>query len=315
MRSRVRGSGAVPDDEPGRRDNAGAGVEEEDGPLIKGTVLPVLYAGLAAFVGLCVMLYLLQERLIFLRQPLTDDARRAVRALPGVEEIEVTAGDGTRLHGWLRHGVDRVGSTGKAASRGLVLYFGGNAEEVSGQMLDAARLAPWSVAALNYRGYGLSGGRPSEAALAADALAVYDRLAARGDVDPERIVVFGRSLGSGVAVRLAANRPVRAAVLVSPFDSLRSLGRRQYPFLPVSLLLRHPFDSAARAPRIEAPLLVLAGGRDRLVPAASSQRLHDEWSGPKRWIFIPEADHNDIQAQPGYWPAIREFLASLAPAP
>ena len=287
---------------------------EEGGPLIKGTVLPLLYAGLAAFVGLCALLYLLQERLIFMRQPLADDARHAVRALPGAAELEVTAGDGARLRGWLRHDVENAADREKAAQRGLVLYFGGNAEEVSGRMFDAARFAPWSLAAFNYRGYGLSEGRPSEAALAADALAIYDRLAARGDVDPERIVVFGRSLGSGVAVRVAANRPVRAAVLVSPFDSLRSLGRRQYPFLPVSLLLKHPFDSAAHAPRIRAPVLVLAGGRDTLVPAALSRRLHDAWGGPKRWAFIPEAGHNDIQAQPRYWPAIRGFLASLAAA-
>ena len=282
--------------------------------MIKGTVLPLLYAGVATFVGLCAVLYLLQERLIFLRQPLADDARRAVRTLPGAAELEVTVEDGARLHGWLRHDVENTQSMEKAVSRSLVLYFGGNAEEVSGQMFDAARLAPWSFAALNYRGYGLSEGRPSEAALVADALAIYDRLAARGDVDPERIVVFGRSLGSGVAVRVAASRPVRAVVLVSPFDSLRSLGRRQYPFLPVSLLLKHPFDSAARAPRIRAPVLVLAGGRDTIVPAPLSRRLHDAWGGPKRWILIPEADHNDIQAQPRYWPAIREFLASLPPA-
>ena len=282
--------------------------------MIKGTVLPLLYAGVAVFVGVCAVLYLFQERLVFMRQPLADDARRALRALPGTAELEVTAGDGARLHGWLRHGVENAAGMEKTASRGLVLYFGGNAEEVSGQMFDAARLAPWSVAAFNYRGYGLSEGRPTEAAIVADALTIYDRLAARGDVDPERIVVLGRSLGSGVAVQVAASRPVRAVVLVSPFDSLRSLGRRQYPFLPVSLLLKHPFDSAARAPRIRAPVLVFAGGRDMLVPASLSQRLHDAWGGPKRWIFIPEADHNDIQARPRYWPAIREFLASLAPA-
>ena len=281
--------------------------------MIKGTVLPLLYAGLAAFVGLCALLYLVQERLIFIRQPLADSARHALRALPDTVELEVAAEDGTRLHGWLRHGVENGEDVEKAASRGLVLYFGGNAEEVSGQMFDAARLAPWSAAAVNYRGYGLSEGRPGETALVADALAVYDRLRARGDVDPERIVVFGRSLGSGVAVQLAASRPVRAVILVSPFDSLRSLARRQYPFLPVSLLLRHPFDSLARAPRIEAPLLVLAGGRDTLVPAALSRRLHDAWGGPKRWTLIPEADHNDIQAQSPYWPAIRGFLAALAP--
>ena len=271
-------------------------------------MLMLLSAGLAIFIGLCGGLYLLQEQLIFLTRPLADVDRYAVGVLPGTTEVEVTAHDGTRLHGWLRHTAEET------PSPGLVIYFGGNAEEVSGQMHDAPMLAPWSVAAFNYRSYGLSEGRPGEAALVADAIAIRDRLAARADVDPNRIVVFGRSLGSGVAVQLAANRPVRAVVLVSPFDSLRSLARKQYPFVPASLLLKHPFDSLARAPGIEAPLLVLAGERDRLIPPAFSRRLHDAWAGPKRWILIPEADHNDIQTRPGYWPPMREFLASLAPA-
>ena len=283
--------------------------DREDGDLIKGTVLPLLYTGLAVFIGLCAVLYLLQEQLIFLRQPLADGVRHAVRNLPGTTEIEVTAKDGTQLHGWLRHTVD------ERPSRGLVIYFGGNAEEVSGQVYDAEPLAPWSVAAINYRGYGLSEGRPSETALVADALAIYDRLAVREDVDPNRIVILGRSLGSGIAVQLAASRPVRAVVLVSPFDSLRSLARKQYPFVPVSLLLKHPFDSLARAPGIEAPLLVIAGERDRIIPPAFSRRLHDAWAGPKRWTLIPGADHNDIHTRPGYWPAMREFLAHVAPTP
>ena len=278
----------------------------------KGTVLPLLYMGITVFIGLCAVLYLLQERLIFLRQPLAEDIRQAVRELPGVTEIEVAGRDGARLHGWFRQSGENAG---EPSPRGLVIYFGGNAEEVSGQMFDAEQLAPWSVAAVNYRGYGLSEGDPGEAALAADAVAVYDRLAARGDVDPDRIVIFGRSLGSGVAVQLAARRPVRAVMLISPFDSLRSIARRQYPIVPVSLLLKHPFDSLALAPRIESPLLVLAGDRDTLIPPALSRRLHDAWAGPKRWELVPGADHNDISSHPRYWPAMREFLASLAPAP
>ena len=101
-------------------------------------------------------------------------------------------------------------------------------------------------------------------------------------------------------------------VLVSPYDSLLSLARKQYPFIPVSLLLKHPFDSLARAPGIETPLLVLAGARDRLIPPSFSRRLHDAWAGPKRWALIAEGYHNDIHARPGYWPAIRDFLATLA---
>ena len=267
--------------------------------------MTLLVTVLAGYAALCGVLYLLQERLIFLPRPLHEGARNALREHPAVTEIEMRAEDGTRLHGWLRRGA------GEADRPGLVIYFGGNAEEVSGQVLDADAPAPWSFAALNYRGYGRSEGRPGEAALVADALLAYDRLAAREDVDPDRIVVFGRSLGGGVAVQLAAARPVRGVVLVSPFDSLKSVGRTHYPFVPVSLLLAHPFDSLARAPSLEAPLLVLAGERDRIVPPAHSRRLLDAWNGPKRWVPLPGADHNGIHLHPSYRPAIREFLGSL----
>lgn len=277
--------------------------------MAKSKPLTLLFTVLAAFVGLCAVLYLLQERLIFLRQPLADGARRALAALPGVTELEVTAKDGTRLRGWIRH------TAGEEAPPGLLVYFGGNAEEVSGQVLDADAFTPWSFAAFNYRGYGRSEGRPGEAALTADALILFDWLAAREDVDPERIVIFGRSLGGGVAVQLAARRTVPGVVLVSPFDSLRSLARSQYPFVPVSLLLRHPFDSLAHAPEIEAPVLVLAGERDHIVAPDRSRRLHDAWKGRKRWEALPGAGHNDIHAHPGYRPPIREFLATIGSAP
>ena len=279
----------------------------EDGELIKGTVLRMLYLGIAVFIALCAVLYLMQERLIFLRQPLPDSVLHATRALPDTTEIELRSGDGTRLHGWLRHNPQAT------PPHGLLIYFGGNAEEISGHIHDAQAFAPWSVAAFNYRGYGRSEGRPSETAVVADALAIHDHLARREDIDPTRIVVFGRSLGSGVAVPLADARPVRAVVLVSPYDSLRSLARKQYPFIPVSLLLKHPFDSLARAPGIDTPVLIVAGERDRLIPPAFSRRLHDAWAGPKRWTLIADADHNDIHARPGYWSAIHDFLATLAP--
>ena len=274
--------------------------------MSKGNVLTLLFTVVAGFAALCALLYLLQERLIFLPRSLPESTRHALRVLPGVSELEVRGADGTRLHGWLRHGAE------EATDRpGLVIYFGGNAEEVSGQVYEADALAPWSLAAFNYRGYGRSEGRPGEAALVADALVVFDLLAAREDVDPERIVVFGRSLGSAVAVPLAAARPVRGVLLVSPFDSLKNVGRRHYPFVPVSLMLRHPFDSLAHAPDIDAPLLALAGERDRIVPSPHSRRLHDAWGGPKRWVLLPGADHNGIHLHPGYWPAIRDFLGSL----
>ena len=275
-----------------------------DGGLIKSTLLPLLLIAGAAYLGICALLYLLQDRLVFYPQPLPDSVRRMVEALPDTIELEIEAPDGARLRGWLRHQ-----SAGPAG--GVVIYFGGNAEEVSGQILDAAGLAPWSVAAFNYRGYGRSEGDPSEAALSADALHIYDRLAAREDIDAERIVVFGRSLGSGPALPLAVRRPVHAVILVSPFDSLRSIAKKTYPFVPVATLLRHPFDSLALAPEVSAPALVLAGDRDDLIPPEHSRRLADAWAGPVRFELLPDVGHNDIHAAPRYWDAIRDFLDSL----
>ena len=207
---------------------------------------------LIAYAGLFILLYFIQDTLIFHPQPLWEGARAALEKIPGTAELTVTAEDGTQLHGWLRHPLGE-------RSKGLVLYFGGNAEEVSGFVQDAPQQLPgWSVASFNYRGYGKSAGKPSETALTADARTIFDYLSARPEIDPNRIVAFGRSLGSGVATQLAHARAVLGVVLVSPFDSLTAIARREYPIIPVSVLLRHPFDSIALAPRIDRPLIVLA---------------------------------------------------------
>ncbi len=278
-----------------------------DGGFIKSTLLPLLLVAAVVYVGLCAFLYLFQERLIFHRQPLPEGVRQAVAALPDTEALEIEAADGTRLQGWLRHHE----SSGR---RGLVICFGGNAEEVSRRIFDAGEFAPWSLATFNYRGYGGSEGDPGERALVSDALAIHQHLAGRDDIDPERIVVLGQSLGAGVAVALAARRPVRALILVSPFDSLARIAAKTYPFAPVGAMLRHPFDSIALAPRIGVPVLVLAGERDQLIPPAHSRRLADAWAGARRFELLPGAGHNDIHMAPRYWPAMREFLASLSPA-
>ena len=128
-----------------------------------------------------------------------------------------------------------------------LIYFGGNAEEVSCTLADPRWPRAWSIVALNYRGYGASEGAPGERALTADALAIYDAVAARDGIDRNRIVAFGRSLGTAIAARVAAERPVAGVVLVSPYDSLAAIGSHHYPWLPVSLLLRHRFDALADA--------------------------------------------------------------------
>ena len=228
------------------------------------------------------------------------EARRAeiARAHPQVQGVSLAAADGTRVHAWYR----KAGPT-------LVLYFGGNAEEVS-WMLDVvnaeARDVSWML--VDYRGYGQSGGSPSEKALVADALMLYDHAVTLPGIDAKRIYAFGRSLGSGVAVALAAERPLAALILVTPFDSLAAVAKRYYWYLPVDWMLKHRFDSIALAPGLETPLLALIAERDEVIPPVHAERLFDAWGGPKRKVVLAGASHNATDGHPGFWPAIRQFL-------
>lgn len=260
--------------------------------LLVGVLIAAVPA--AAWVG--------QERLIFFPQPLAGTGHLP----PRTQGWTLRAEDGTRLAGF-------VVPPPEAAPRApAVLVFGGNAEEVSWWLADARWPAGWLRAGLNYRGYGASEGAPSEAALVADALAAFDALAARADVDPSRIVVVGRSLGTGVAAKLAATRPAAAAVLVSPYDSLVAVGRQHYPWLPVASLLRHRFDAEASARVAKVPLLAIVAADDAIIPPERSKALVEAWSGTKTLVILPGRGHNDLGRDAGLWAALARFLGALA---
>lgn len=272
----------------------------------------VVTALLAA--GLCLLVYLTQERLIFFPRRLDERAALALeRSYPRAESFELIAEDGVRLRGWL------VGGSAHRPQP-LVIYFGGNGEEVSWLVSEFSRASDWAALLVNYRGYGLSQGQPSEAMLYRDALALYDRTTLRPDIDSRRVIIMGRSLGTGVATYLASQRPVAGVVLVSPYDSLVQVAHGAYPFLPVDLLLRHRFASAARAPSIHAPLLALVAARDDVVRPERSRLLVQAWGGPAQLEMLDGVDHNTIHSHPDYWRLIDAFLverakaASLAPA-
>lgn len=261
----------------------------------------------AVAVGLPLVVYLAQDSLIFYRQPLSD-ARRAevARRFPAASEVTINSADGTKIHGWLVQpkGTERAP---------LVLYYGGNAEEVS-YMLEAigdpvrGDTPGFAWLVVNYRGYGASEGSPSERGLVADGLAQYDYASQLPGVDAERIFVFGRSLGSGVAVQLATQRPVRAVILVSPFDSLAAVAKRYYWYLPVDWMLKHRFDSIALAPQMKQPLLCFIAERDEVIPPEHAERLYAAWAGPKRRVLLGGAGHNTTDGAAGFWPAVRTFL-------
>jgi pimeloyl-ACP methyl ester carboxylesterase len=251
---------------------------------------------LGLVLALPVALYFMQDRLLFHQRPVTETTRALIaQSSPGVESVFIRAADGTRLHAWYRKGSP------------LVIYFGGNAEEVSWMLARVARNAPgtgWLL--VDYRGYGSSEGAPSEQALIKDGMQWY--ALAKEKLAAQNIVLFGRSLGSGVAVQIAAAHPVAGVILVAPYDSLTSVAQHYYPFLPVSWMLKHPFDSLQHVPGITVPLLCLVAGRDEVIPIVHSKRLFDAWKGPRRWVELEGAGHNSTDDAPAFWQAIREFL-------
>lgn len=264
-----------------------------------------MLATLSLVIGLPIafsaLLYFSQERLIFHRQPAPGTPPSAPDL--AIAEIAIPTADGVRLGGWLAR-------PARADSRPLplVIYFGGNAEEVSWMLERAGETPGVSWLLVDYRGYGSSGGAPSEKALVADALAWFDLAATLPGVDKARILAFGRSLGSGVAVRLAHDRPVRALVLATPYDSLAAVARHYYWYLPVDWMLRHRFDSDRLAPGMKQPLLALIAERDEVIPPAHAEALFKAWGGPKHRVLLTGAGHNSTDLHPLFWDAIRAFI-------
>jgi fermentation-respiration switch protein FrsA (DUF1100 family) len=239
------------------------------------------------FLGL---LWVFQRRLMYF--PDSDVPPPAQVNLPAAEPVTFSTADGLALHGWF---VPSGQSLAKPPARPTILVFNGNAgnRAYRAPLAQALQALGFPVLLFDYRGYGENQGAPTEAGLIADARAARDYLRARADVDAARIVYFGESLGTGVAVRLAAEQAPAALILVSPFTSIVDLGQLHYPLLPVRLLVRDRFASIDVIGQVSCPLLVIAGDRDGMVPAAQSRRLYEAAPGAKTLLMIPGADHND----------------------
>ena len=217
--------------------------------------------------------------------------------------------DGLTLHGWF------VPPEG-APTGVTVIVFNGNAGNRAHRAPLARALAQRGIATLlvDYRGFGGNPGSPSEEGLARDARAALAYTASRPDVSGDRIVYFGESLGTAVAVRLSVEQPPFALVLRSPFTSLVDVGAYHYPILPVRWLLRDRFASIDRIGQNNSPVLIVAGDRDSIVPLALSERLFDAAPEPKQMVRIAGPDHNDLELLAGeaMLDGVARFIADVA---
>src|SRR5215510_1675528 len=264
--------------------------------ILKWILIAVLGYG-----GLLGLMYIFQRALMYFPDP-----RRTAPAAAGLsqaDEVTLTSADGEKLIAW------HVPSQGP---RPVVIYFHGNAGALD---LRAGRFK-WLTAdgtglvALSYRGYGGSTGEPSETGLINDAMAAYDFAAAR--YPARRIVLWGESLGTGVAVALAAVRPIAGLILDAPFTSAADVGASAYPFAPVRWLLKDPFRSDERIARVRVPLLALHGELDRIVPIRFGEKLFSLAREPKRMVRFPQAGHVNLDDH-GAEKAVRVFLSEVVP--
>jgi pimeloyl-ACP methyl ester carboxylesterase len=241
-----------------------------------------------AYAGICALLFFKQRELIYY-----PDATQIAAQETDFSFVR----DGITLRGWRLN-------PGKAKA---VIYFGGNAERVERSGAEFSGLFPdRTIYLVSYRGYGASEGKPGEAALFGDALALYDEVS---EQHPQAaIAIIGRSLGSGIASHVAASRPVEKLVLVTPFDSLAAVAQSHYPVFPVRWLMRDRYDSTRFLPQYHGPLLVLRAGRDEVIPPLNTDKLLGSLRSSPQVIDFPQADHNDISDDPRYAEALRDFL-------
>lgn len=251
-------------------------------------------AGYGVLVG---GLYLFQRHLLYF--PDTNRPELGALAELGVREVELTTADGLSLLSWYlppRRG------------RPVVAYFHGNGGHLGYRAERLRRFAGsgYGVLMPEYRGYGGNPGMPTEAGLCIDAAAALDFLGREG-IPPERLVLYGESLGSGVAVQLAATRAVAGLILEAPFTSVAEVAQYHYSFIPASLLLRDRFESSSVIGKVRAPILVLHGDRDRVVPVRFGRALFDAAPQPKEGWFAPEAGHGNL-SRFGAFEAVFGFL-------
>jgi len=246
--------------------------------------LTIAAVAVSLYLALCAALFVVQRSLIYFPQPRSNVSGATTVTLPTPgAQLLVT----TRAH----------------RGANALVYFGGNAEDVSHSLPGLAAAFPdRAIYLMHYRGYGGSSGKPSEAALVGDAFALFDTIRAAH----ENIVVVGRSLGSGIAIQLAGKRPVARLVLITPFDSMQELAAAQFPYFPVRYLLRDKFESWKHAAQVVAPTLILAAENDDIIPRKSTETLFEHFQdGVAEFAVIPNTNHNTISESPEYVPLLK----------
>jgi fermentation-respiration switch protein FrsA (DUF1100 family) len=263
------------------------------------TLLRLIAVAAVLYLALVALLYVMERTFLYPASSYRVTAAEA--GLPGFQDLTLATADGERLVAWWKP---------PQPDRAVLVYFHGNGGSLWNRRYRARLLAEdgRGLLMVSYRGYSGSTGAPTETGLREDARAAYAWVTER--VEPARVVLYGESLGSGVAVRLASERPVGGVVLEAPYTSTADIAKLTYWFAPVDLLMRDQFRSIDLIDDIKAPLLVLHGERDGLIPIRFGRRLFEAAREPKRFASLPGVGHLDVLEKGGLAP-LRAFLGEV----
>ncbi|HZS70103.1 MAG TPA: hypothetical protein VFA72_23590 [Burkholderiales bacterium] len=250
----------------------------------------------------------LEKPLIFRPRPLDEVEARALSHANHIFEVRVPTTDGVTLHGWLKRPETWLPGT----PHPLVIMYGGVGQEVSEFVRRAHAGGHWGWLMINYRGFGLSGGSPSERKVLGDAKRIYDWAVAQPDIDASNIVVLGRSLGSYVAIAVASSRRVRAAILATPFDSAAALGEEHFTHgFPLGWLVQARYNPSLIAPLVSAPALFLLAEKDDVTPVKNGLALARRWGGKVKTVLLPGIGHTGLEQHEEFWNSVGAYLAAL----
>ncbi len=252
---------------------------------VKNNFLSVLKRLAFAYVVVCLFMWAAQRHLLYMPQ---NNIRPPVTyGLNNFEDIRLKSKDGTNLQAWYH----------KAESGyPTIVYFHGNGDHIGGRAHYFKLLsdAGFGVLALSYRGYGKSEGSPSEEGFYSDARAIIEYASAKLMLTPHDIIIYGESIGTGVAVQMATEFPFAALILQSPYTSIDALAKDNYPWLPVNLLLEDHFDSLSKISNVHIPILLFHGEKDNIVPIRFGKELFEKANPIKKSIYFPENGHVDF---------------------
>lgn len=257
-------------------------------------LLPVALLGMSGCVG---------RAILYDPQPISEHRVTEIRErFEIVTEATVRSASGIDLHGWL---IEK-----DSHQLPSILYFGGNSEEVSLNIEDFVRRIPANVILFNYRGYGLSDGRPSEANLKDDALRIYEYVVNRWNLDTPQIIIMGRSLGTGIAAYLSARFNIEKTILVSPYESITKVAYDFAPKFLVDALLQDRYETIDIADQLTHRILIFVAGKDEVIRPYHSEALFTEIAGQKLLIEIDEARHDTFPRYERYWHELDKFVRS-----